>query len=50
MGFRFIKSINLGGRFKINFNKHGIGYSWLQKNFVIHAKTQADLEQQHQFM
>ncbi len=28
MGFRFRKSINLGGGFKINLSKSGIGYSW----------------------
>ena len=28
MGFRFKKSINLGGGFKINLSKSGVGYSW----------------------
>lgn len=28
MGFRLRKSINLGGGFKINLSKSGIGYSW----------------------
>ena len=28
MGFRYRKSINLGGGFRINLNKSGIGYSW----------------------
>lgn len=28
MGFRFRKSINLGGGFKVNLSKSGIGYSW----------------------
>lgn len=28
MGFRFRKSINLGGGFKVNISKSGIGYSW----------------------
>ena len=28
MGFRFRKSINLGGGFRINLSKSGIGYSW----------------------
>ena len=28
MGFRYRKSINLGGGFKINISKSGIGYSW----------------------
>lgn len=28
MGFRFRKSINVGGGFRINMSKSGIGYSW----------------------
>ncbi|WP_105204573.1 DUF4236 domain-containing protein [Neobittarella massiliensis] len=28
MGFRFRKSINLGGGFRINLSKSGVGYSW----------------------
>lgn len=28
MGFRFRKSIHLGGGFKVNLSKSGIGYSW----------------------
>lgn len=28
MGFRFRKGINLGGGFKINLSKSGVGYSW----------------------
>ena len=28
MGLRFRKSINLGGGFRINISKSGIGYSW----------------------
>lgn len=28
MGFRYRKSINLGGGFRINISKSGIGYSW----------------------
>lgn len=33
MGFRFRKSINLGGGFRINLSKSGIGYSWGVKGF-----------------
>lgn len=33
MGFRFRKSINLGGGFRINISKTGIGYSWGVKGF-----------------
>lgn len=28
MGFRYRKSINVGGGFRINLSKHGVGYSW----------------------
>lgn len=28
MGFRFRKSIKVGGGFRINLSKSGIGYSW----------------------
>ncbi len=33
MGWRFRKSINLGGVFKINLSKSGIGYSWGIKDY-----------------
>ena len=33
MGLRFRKSINLGGGFRINMSKSGIGYSWGVKGF-----------------
>ncbi len=35
MGFRYRKSINLGGGFKVNVSKTGIGYSWGTKGFRI---------------
>ena len=35
MGVRFRKSINLGGGFKINLSKSGIGYSWGTKGYRI---------------
>lgn len=35
MGFRFRKSLNLGGGFRINFSKSGIGYSWGVKGYRI---------------
>ena len=38
MGFRFRKSISLGGGFKINLSKSGIGYSWGTKGYRI-SKT-----------
>lgn len=50
MGFRFRKSVNLGGGFKINLSKHGIGYSWGTKGFRYTKKAQAATEQQRQFM
>jgi len=31
MGFRFRKSINFGGGFRINLSKSGVGYSWGMK-------------------
>ena len=33
MGFRYRKSINLGGGFRINLSKSGVGYSWGTKGF-----------------
>ena len=35
MGWRFRKSINLGGGFRINLSKSGIGYSWGVKGYRI---------------
>lgn len=35
MGVRFRKSINLGGGFRINVSKSGVGYSWGTKGFRI---------------
>ena len=35
MGFRFRRSINLGGGFKVNLSKSGIGYSWGIKGYRI---------------
>lgn len=35
MGFRFRKSINLGGGFRINLSKSGIGYSYGGKGFRV---------------
>lgn len=41
MGFRFRKSFNLGGGFRINLSKSGIGYSWGGKGFRF-TKTARD--------
>lgn len=38
MGFKFRKSINLGGGFKVNLSKSGVGYSWGTKG-VRFSKT-----------
>ena len=35
MGFKFRKSFNLGGGFRVNLSKSGIGYSWGGKGFRI---------------
>ena len=35
MGFRFRKSINLGGGFRINLSKSGVGYSWGVKGYRV---------------
>lgn len=35
MGFRYRKSINFGGGFRINLSKSGIGYSWGVKGFPV---------------
>lgn len=39
MGFNFRKSINLGGGFRINFSKSGIGYSFGNKWFRVTRKA-----------
>ena len=33
MGMRFRKSINLGGGFRVNLSKSGVGYSWGTKGY-----------------
>ena len=35
MGFRYRKSINIGGGFRINISKSGIGYSWGTKGYRV---------------
>ena len=35
MGWRYRKSINLGGGFRVNLSKSGIGYSWGVKGYRI---------------
>jgi hypothetical protein len=33
LGVRFRKSVNLGGGFRVNVSKSGIGYSWGTKGY-----------------
>ncbi len=35
MGFRFRKSVNLGGGFRTTFSKSGVGFSWGMKGFRV---------------
>lgn len=35
MGFRYRKSINLGGGFRVNLSKNGVGYSWGVKGYRV---------------
>lgn len=39
MGLRYRKSINLGGGFRVNFSKSGIGYSWGTKGYRVTKKA-----------
>lgn len=39
MGLRYRKSINLGGGFRVNFSKSGIGYSWGTKGYRVTHKA-----------
>lgn len=39
MGWRYRKSINLGGGFRINLSKSGIGYSWGVPGYRITKKA-----------
>ena len=40
MGFRYRKSINLGGGFRINLSKSGVGYSW-GVNKIVYEEAEA---------
>ena len=44
MGFRFRKSKNLGGGFRLNFSKSGIGGSWGVKGFRATKKAKGGLK------
>ena len=39
MGFRYRKSINLGGGFRVNLSKSGVGYSWGTKGYRVTKKA-----------
>ena len=39
MGFRYRKSINLGGGFRVNLSKSGVGYSWGTKGYRVTKKS-----------
>lgn len=39
MGLRYRKSINLGGGFRVNLSKSGIGYSWGTKGYRVTKKA-----------
>ena len=43
MGFRFRKSKNLGGGFRVNLSKSGVGGSWGTKGFRITKKAKGGL-------
>ena len=44
MGLRFRKSINLGGGFRINLSKSGVGYSWGAKGYRVTKQHQEERE------
>ena len=39
MGFKYRKNINLGGGFRVNLSKSGIGYSWGTKGYRVTKKA-----------
>lgn len=43
MGFRYRKSINLGGGFRINLSKSGVGYSWGIKGYRVTKTAKGNL-------
>lgn len=45
MGFRYRKSINLGGGFRINISKSGVGYSWGTKGYRITKTSKGNIRQ-----
>lgn len=45
MGFRYRRSINLGGGFRINLSKSGIGYSWGTQGYRITKTAKGSIRQ-----
>lgn len=45
MGFRYRKSINLGGGFKVNISKSGVGYSWGTKGYRVTKTADGKVKQ-----
>lgn len=45
MGLRYRKSINLGGGFRINLSKSGIGYSWGVKGYRVTKTAKGSVRQ-----
>ena len=45
MGLRYRKNINLGGGFRVNISKSGIGYSWGAKGYRITKTAQGAIRQ-----
>lgn len=45
MGYRYRKSINLGGGFRINISKSGVGYSWGTKGYRVTKTAKGTIRQ-----
>lgn len=45
MGFRFRRSINLGGGFRVNLSKSGVGYSWGVKGYRVTKTAKGGIRQ-----
>lgn len=45
MGFRYRKSVNFGGGFRVNISKSGIGYSWGIKGYRITKTASGNVRQ-----
>lgn len=45
MGFRFRKSIRIGGGFRVNLSKSGVSYSWGVKGYTVTKKADGRIRQ-----